>query len=136
MSIETERQIDAGSEPVKSYKGAPKTISDLVDIHIDDLKEVGKPLRRSKRAVLDALKRDIDTVRIKNLNRAELIRYGKLRARQGAGPVTLSVDMSYLRTVLTHAAAVHGIRVDTESVRLARTALARLGLIGRTQDRI
>lgn len=43
--------------------------------------------------------------------------------------------MSYLRTVLTHAAAVHGIRVDVENVRLARIALTQLGLIGRGNER-
>ncbi|MCR9122744.1 MAG: hypothetical protein NXH91_10765 [Phyllobacteriaceae bacterium] len=36
---------------------------------------------------------------------------------------------------MTHTAAVHGINVDTESVRLARTALARLGLVGRSLER-
>ena len=66
------------------------------------------------------------------MDRATLIKFGKSRAKQGAGPVTLSVDLSYLRTILTHAAAVHGIYVDTESVRLARAALTRLGLVGRS----
>ena len=133
--IETERLIDVGSEPIGRSGKIPKTISYLVNLHIDDLKDVGKPLRRSKRAVLGAQKRDIGSVRINNLIRAELIRYGKLRARQGAGPVTLSVDLSYLRTVLTHAAAVHGIKIDTENIRLVRTALTRLGLIGRSNER-
>jgi len=64
-----------------------------------------------------------------------LIAYGKKRARQGAGPVTLAIDFSYLKTLLTHATAIHGIIVDTECVRLARTALSHLGLIGRSTER-
>jgi len=74
-------------------------------------------------------------MRIPNLDREAIIAYGKQRARQGAGPVTLSIDLSYLRTILTHAAAVHGICVDTESIRLGRAALARLGLVGRSMER-
>jgi integrase len=37
--------------------------------------------------------------------------------------------------MLTHAAAIHGIKVDTECVRLARTALTHLGLVGRSIER-
>ena len=82
-----------------------------------------------------ALKRDLGATRLSQLDRARIIRYGKQRAKQGAGPVTLSVDLSYLNTILPHATAVHGINMDTESVRLARTAFARLGLVGRFMER-
>ena len=133
--VETERMIDLGGEPSKNSNGKAKTIGDLIDLHIADLQEVRKPLRRSKQAVLHALKDDLGSVRIIRLDRTLLIKYGKKRAQQGAGPVTLSVDLSYLRTILTHAAAIHGITVDTEAVRLARTALTRLGLVGRSHER-
>ena len=86
-------------------------------------------------AVMEALKRDLGGVRIERLERARLIQYGKQRASEGAGPVTLAIDLSYLRTVLTHAAAVHGVHVDTESIRLARAALSRIGLVGRSHER-
>ncbi len=133
--VETERLIDLGGEPSRNGSRKAKTIGDLIDLHIADLQEVRKPLRRSKRAVLNTLKTDLGHVRIIRLDRALLIKYGKKRAQQGAGPVTLSVDLSYLRTILTHAAAIHGITVDTEAVRLARTALTRLGLVGRSRER-
>lgn len=134
-AVETERLIDMGCEPSSRKVGTPKTIGDLIELHISDLQEVGKPIRRSKRAVLEALKRDVGAVRISNLNRSALIKYGKMRAKNGAGPVTLSVDLSYIYTVLTHAVAVHGIRTNTEDLRLARVALSRLGLIGRSNER-
>ena len=133
--VETERLIDLGGEPSKNGSGKAKTIGDLIDLHFADLQEVRKPLRRSKRAVLNALKAELGSVRIIRLDRAMLIKFGKKRAQQGAGPVTLSVDLSYLRTVLTHAAAIHGITIDTEAVRLARTALTRFGLVGRSRER-
>lgn len=134
-AIEQERLIDIGCEPISRRIGTPKTIADLINLHIADLREVGKPIRRSKNAVLEALKRDVGATRISNLNRSALIKYGKMRAKQGAGPVTLSVDLSYIHTVLTHANAVHGINTKTEDLRLARAALSRLGLIGRSSER-
>jgi integrase len=134
-AVETERLIDIGMEPSKTGHKQTKTFGDLINLHITDLQEIGKPIRRSKRAVLEALKRDIGAVRNKRLDRIELINYGKMRSKQGAGPVTLAIDLSYIRTVLTHAAAVHGVQVDTESIRLARTALSRLGLVGRSHER-
>ena len=134
-AVETERLIDLGGDPCSRCMRAPRTLADLVDLHVSDLHDIGRPLRRSKRAVMEALKRDLGATRINQLDRASLIRYGQYRAKQGAGPVTLAVDFSYLRTVLTHAAAIHGISVDTESVRLARTALSRLGLVGRSFGR-
>lgn len=49
--------------------------------------------------------------------------------------MTLSIDLGYIRTILVHAAAVHGVEVPTEQVMLARVALRRLGLIGKGQER-
>ena len=56
--VETERLIDLGGEPSNHRIKDPKTIADLVDLHVSDLHEVGRPLRRSKRAVMESLKRD------------------------------------------------------------------------------
>lgn len=124
-----------GCEPRSRKVAEAKTIANLIDLHIEDLLEVGKPIRRSKRAVLEALKRELGATRIPNLDRSSIISFGKKRAKQGAGPVTLSGDLSYLHTILTHEAAVHGINVNTENLKLARTALSRLGLIGRSNER-
>jgi|ERR1700730_30384 len=50
---------------------------------------------------------------------------------QGASPY----PRSFVRTALSHAAAVHGIEVPTDSVRLARIALMHLDLIRRSDER-
>jgi len=50
-------------------------------------------------------------------------------------PSTLAIDFSFIRTVLSHAAAVHGIEVSAENVRLARIALKHLDLIGKGNER-
>jgi hypothetical protein len=65
--------------------------------------------------------------RISELDRERIIQFGKARAREGAGPVTLGIDLGYIKTILSHAAAVHGVVLSTEPIALARIALARLG---------
>jgi hypothetical protein len=107
----------------------------MIDLHIHDLHEVGRPLRRSKRSVLNRLRVELGATPLSGLTRDRLIQYGRQRAKDGAGPATLAVDISFIGTILTDAAAVHGIAVDAEAVRLARVALRRLGLVGAADER-
>lgn len=67
---ETETPIDKGNGPLPASTGKIRTIAHLIDLHIADLQEVGKPLRRSKRAVLEALRRDLGSMSFKNLDRS------------------------------------------------------------------
>jgi integrase len=107
----------------------------LIDLHIDDMREVGKAPRRSKRKSLEKLKRDLGGVLLRDLDRERLIAFGKSRAKEGAGAVTIGMDLGYVRTILVHATAIHGIVTPTDVVLLARTALRRLGLIGKARER-
>jgi integrase len=50
-------------------------------------------------------------------------------------PVTLGFDLGYIKTILSHAAAVHGVTLSTEQIALARVALARLSLVGKGNER-
>lgn len=52
----TERRIALGEAPLKRATVDPTTFAHLVDLHVEDMREVGKVLRRSKRFTLDALK--------------------------------------------------------------------------------
>ena len=44
------------------------------------------------------------------------IQFGKDRAKEGVGPVTISMDIGYIKPVVSHAAAVHGVRVQVEPI--------------------
>jgi integrase len=99
------------------------------------MQEVGRPPRRSKAAVLEALKEALGAVKLSQLNRERLIEFGRKRSKQGAGPAILAIDFSFIRTVATHAAAVHGIEVSAEEVRPARLAMKHLGLVGNSKER-
>jgi integrase len=131
----TERRIDRGEAPVKRATIDPTTFADLIDLHILDMCEVGRAPRRSKAFTLDALRQKLGKAKLKELTRERLIQFGKDRAKEGAGPVTLSADVGYVKLVVVHAAAVHGIDIKAEPVDLARVALKRLGLIGKSRQR-
>ena len=134
-ALEMERNIDRkGSSKPRAARNV-RTFGDLIDLHDEDMHEVGKPPRRSKAAVMAALKDALGSVKLPALNRERLIEFGRKRAKQGAGPATLAIDLSFIRTIITHAAAVHGIEVSAEEARLARVALSHLKLVGKSNER-
>jgi integrase len=134
-ALDSERRIDRGEEPRASSRTDPTTFGHLIDLHLDDMQEVGKCARRSKAFSMERLKKKLGNVRIGDLNRERLVAFGRDRAREGAGPPTIGADLSYVKTILSHAAAVHGTAVSVEPVDLARIALKRLGLIGKAKSR-
>ncbi|MET0181994.1 MAG: site-specific integrase, partial [Caulobacterales bacterium] len=132
---EAETAIDKQLDPARHKPSNRETFAGLIDLHLDDMHEVGKPIRRSKSAVLKRLRIDLGDTKLRDLTREKLIKFGRDRAAEGAGPATLAIDISFIGTVLTHAAAVHGITVNAEAVRLARIALRTLGLVGKGKER-
>jgi hypothetical protein len=125
-ALEMERNIDRNGSSKPRVVRNVRTFGDLIDLHDEEMREVGKPPRRSKAAVMASLKTELGSVKLPGLNRERLIEFGRKRAKQGAGPATLAIDMSFIRTIITHAAAVHGIEVSAEEARLARVAPAQL----------
>lgn len=134
-ALEMERRIDAGRGTSRLSSKQLQTVGDLIDVHIKDMAEVGKRLRRSKEYSLLRLKGRLGEVRVRDLSRDALIEYGRYRAKEGAGPPTVGIEFSFLGTVVTHAAAIHGLDVTKEPIEHARLALTRLGLIGKANER-
>lgn len=96
-AIEAERQIDRGQAPSNSRIGRLKSFADLIDLHVEDMKDVGKAPGRSKAATLEMLKRELGPVGMGDLDRERLVKFGRQRAAEGAGPVTLSMDIGATR---------------------------------------
>ena len=134
-ALEVERCIDRGEPPLAANSREQRRFGDLIRLHREDLREVGKRIGRSKTASLAFLEQRLGRLQLQELDRERLVQFGKERAGEGAGPVTLGIDLGYIKTILSHAAAVHGIFVSTESVDLARIALGRLGLVGKGVER-
>lgn len=133
-AIDIERRIDR-QEPATTRSRDAKFFSDLIVLHRGDLEEVGKKIGRSKDASLTFLDERLGNLRIGELDRERLIKFGKERAAEGAGPVTVGIDLGYIKTIFSHAAAVHGITAAIEPISLARIALGRLGLVGKGDER-
>jgi hypothetical protein len=133
--IDIEPRIDR-QEPTTMHKSREvQLFGDLITLHRQDLEEVGKDIGRSKTAGLIFLDERLGHFRLPELDRERFIKFGKERALEGAGPVTVGIDLGYIKTILSHAAAVHGIAVSTEPIDLARIALGRLGLVGKGHER-
>jgi len=133
-ALRQETRIENGESPPSSG-GVHHTLGDLIDLHLTDMAEVGKASQRSKDMTLQRLKKDIGSWRIARMTREDILEFGRRRAKEGAGPATLAIDLSFINTVFGHAAAVYGYAVPTEQLRLGRSALYRLGLVGRSEER-
>lgn len=134
-ALEGEQALETGKSVEAPRIGRRNTLGTLIDLHITDMVEVGKAPLRSKANCLDKIKLSLGRVTLEGLTRERLIEFGKARAKEGAGPVTVGMDIGYIRTILVHAAAIHGVDVPTEQVTLARVALRRLGLVGKGNER-
>jgi integrase len=134
-ALEAEYRIDKGDAPSPVRASRLQTFGDLIDLHIADMKDVGKAPGRSKEATLIMLKRRLGALKTTALDRECLVKFGRKRAAEGAGPMTVSMDMGMIRLVVSHAAAVHGLPVPVEPIDLARIALKRLGLTGKSNER-
>ncbi|WP_316184356.1 MULTISPECIES: hypothetical protein [unclassified Bradyrhizobium] len=133
-AIDIERRIDR-QEPTSTQRSRDvQLFGDLVTLHRQDLAEVGKNIGRSKTASLISLDERLGHLRLSELDRERFIKFGKERALEGAGPVTVGINLGYIKTILSHAAAVHGIIVSTEPLDHARIALRRLGLVGKAMS--
>jgi hypothetical protein len=79
------------------------------------------PPSAARNTPLTRLKQTIGAVRTVDLTRERILEFGRDRAKGGAGPVTIAIDISYLGTVLEHAAAVYGYQVPTAQLRLGHS---------------
>jgi hypothetical protein len=95
-ATDREREIDRGEAPRSSRIAGLRTFGDLIDLHIDDMKEVKAP-RRTKEATLLALKRELGEVKITDLDRDQIVAFGRERIRQGAGPTTIGIDVGFIK---------------------------------------
>jgi integrase len=132
---DAERQIERGQAVRASRIARLTTFGELIDLHVADMKEVARAPGRSKEATLLMLKRRLGDLRLDQLTRERLLEFGRERSQEGAGAATVSMDLGFIKTVLVHAAAVHGLHLSAEPVDLARAALRRLGLVGKSRER-
>jgi hypothetical protein len=85
-TLEMERNINRnGSSKPRALRNV-RTFGDLIDLQDQDMGEFGKPPRRSKAAVMEALRDALGTVKLPQLNRERLIEFGRKRAKKVSAP--------------------------------------------------
>jgi hypothetical protein len=68
-ALDVERRVDRGDPSLGRSLRDAKTFGDLINLHREDLKEVGKPIGRSKAASLAFLEKRLGRLRIPELER-------------------------------------------------------------------
>lgn len=131
-----EEELDApGAIEAAQTAKNDDTIANLIDRYIQDVEPI-KPLGKTKRATLIMLSRyDLATIPATRLTAADVISHCKTRAKEGAGPATISQDISYLRVVLGMCKAAWSIEASAQPVMDAQPILRKLGLIGSSKKR-
>lgn len=111
------------------------TLRDLLCKYINDPNAGGKA-GRTKAYVLNMLVDcDISALPLLSLSSNDVIEHCRLRNNAGAGPATVSHDVSYLGSVLDSAKPVYGINYTQNPAKEARPHLIKLGLIGKSNRR-
>jgi hypothetical protein len=83
-AAEQESRIGRGEKPTTKPITSRETLGDLIDLHLEDLKELGRGIGRSKEHTLFRLKDTIGGTRLSNIDREFLVNFAKRRAKQGA----------------------------------------------------
>ena len=97
---QAETRVDQGLAPTSTSVSRLTTFGDVINLYLVDMYEIGKPPRREPRPPRS--------------RRSSMIGYGKTRADQGAGPVTLGNDIGVIKMIITHAAAVNGLDISPD----------------------
>ncbi|XAH21374.1 hypothetical protein AAFF27_15220 [Xylophilus sp. GW821-FHT01B05] len=83
------------------------TFGGLIDLQVIDMKKCCGP------SALQGLhprcaEDEAGQAEAEGLRARRLIQFGQDRGKEGAGPVTISMGIGYIKLVVSHAAAVHG----------------------------
>ena len=125
----TERSIAEGK-----VQGTDATLADVITWYIDETDEI-KPLGRTKRSVLELLRRsELGARRCADLPADVIVDYAKRRAKSVTAS-TLNQDIIYLRGILQTAKHLYGIAVDLNALESATAHLRRHSLIGKSNER-
>ena len=113
---------------------ADKILGTAIDRYIEEQSQV-KTLGKNKKAVLATLKRHLGELTMPELTGDALIDYVKDRKTAGAGGVTISIDLTYLASVLKAAKNIWRWPVNLDAIDRARAYMEHIGLSTRSKER-
>jgi integrase len=130
--IEQQLKLSTGGDYIDPPKDA--NFEDLVSVyeeHVGGVKVFGK----NKKAVLKSLKDKLGHVKLRAMSEAVVRDFVDRRVKEGAGGVTIGIDLAYMRTVLSWARYVRNLNLDPDITLDVKRSLARRGLKTRSNER-
>jgi len=113
---------------------AKMTLGELIDRYSKEIGSI-KPFGRNKVSVLAILKERLGSKKLPALTVDVLMEHIRKRREEGAGGVTIGIDLSYLGSVLKTARNLWRLPVDLNAPVAARANLAYLGLSAKSKER-
>lgn len=110
------------------------TLGELIDRYTLEISKV-KPFGRSKRACLSMIQRQIGAVSMAALTSQRIVKFAQARQAQGAGGVTVGMELTYLTGILKVARALWRMPVSGEAVLDAREILRYMGVVTKSKQR-
>lgn len=110
------------------------TVRELLDAYEVEARKI-KPLGRSKLGVLKHLREGLGDRPLRQLSVDAILDHARTRRQNGAGPVTISLDLGLLGTILRASHGLLGVRLSAASVIEAREALKAARMTGKSQER-
>lgn len=130
--IEQQLKLSTGGDYIDPPKDA--NLEDLVSVYEDQVGKV-KEFGKNKKAVLKSLKAKIGKVKLRSMSEAAVRDFVDRRVMEGAGGVTIGIDLAYLRTVLSWARYVRNLNLDPDITLDVKRSLNRRGLKTRSTER-
>lgn len=135
-AVKWARETEAALYEMKNDKSI---LSELPLGHLIEkyMEEVGgtKPFGTTKESVLNMLDTGLGHVAISKLTSTRIMQYVSKRMDDGAGGVTVAIDLTYLKGVLDTALHLWGINTDSSTVTDVKAKLKYLGINTRSKSR-
>lgn len=110
------------------------TIKQLIEQYQAEIGSV-KPFGRNKKAVLESLSKKLGEITLVDLNADRLTEHIKNRRLEGAGGVTIGIELTYLGSVFKVAKQLWKLPVNMDAISIARANIQYLGLSTKAKER-
>lgn len=126
----TEAEMDAGrSGTIPDF-----TLLEIIDRYTEEVAKY-RPIGRTKGDTLRTLRAKFGMLKLKEIDKELLVNYVRTRCEGGVSGVTVSVELSYMRSVLEVANNVWNIPFDLAIFDKARHTVAMMGISTKAKSR-
>jgi integrase len=130
-----ENEINTGKIHKKQIPPRGLTVWSLIDEYVDTVSRGAKPFGRSKLAVLNMLKRELGNIAVKDIDQDVLDDFVDRRRLQGAGGVTIGIDLSVLTTLFSWARVRKRLEIPLEPIQDCRKGMQMDGIRTKSTER-